>query len=425
MRVRISGPQQLNGKIRAPRSKAYTHRALVASMLARGKSTIKDALVSDDTVATLDAIQELGARVHESKNEIEVQGIGVPSSPEKHLDCAESGATLRFLTAIATTGTEKITFTTRTGLANRPIKPLLQALTRLGALTDLHQAEDILRVTVQGPLNGGATTINGEISSQFISGLLLAAPFARNDVTIKVEGSLESKPYVDLTLGILKKHGITIQQEKGAFLIPAPQEYKPAFHQVPSDFSSAAFIAAVGATAGDSVTLTSIEGDYHIEPDSVILELLSKIGVKVEKTDCELTVSKSHLRGFDFDARDHPDLVPVLEVLAAQAEGKTTITGVKRLRYKETDRLTTVPAELVKMGARIAVNDDRITIDGVDHLSGEKLSSHRDHRVAMACTVAALAAGGESVIEDAGVVSKSYPAFFGDLEALGAKFNVE
>src|SRR6266581_8855736 len=225
MRVRISGAQQVNGKIRAPRSKAYTHRALVASMLARGRSTIRDALVSDDTVATLDAIQELGARVHESKSEIQVQGIGAPSSPEKHLDCAESGATLRFLTAIATTGTEKITFTTRTGLAHRPIEPLLQALTRLGALTNLHQAEDILRVTVQGPLSGGVTTIDGGVSSQFISGLLLAAPFARNDVTINIEGTLESKPYVDLTLGILEKHGITVKQEKGTFLIPAPQEY--------------------------------------------------------------------------------------------------------------------------------------------------------------------------------------------------------
>ena len=425
MKVRIGGPQTLQGKIRAPRSKAYTHRALVASMLAQGKSVIIDPLISDDTVNTLDAIQELGARVHESKIEIEVNGAGVPRAPERNLDCAESGATLRFLTAIATTGSDKITFTSRTGLANRPIEPLLQALTRLGASADLHQEKDALRVTIQGPLKGGVTSISGEISSQFISGLLMAAPFARSDVTINVEGNLESKPYIDLTLAVLEKHGITAEREEKGFRISAPQEYKPASHHVPSDFSSTAPVAAGAATAGETIVLTGIDGDYRSEPDSIILDLLPKIGIKIDIKDDQLTVQKGRPRGFDFDARDHPDLVPVLEVLASQAEGKTTISGVTRLRFKESDRLNSVPSELSKMGARIKVAENAITIEGVDHLQGGTLSSHHDHRVAMACAIAALAARGDSVLEEAQVVSKSYPGFFTDLETLGAKFNVE
>lgn len=425
LKVGIAGPQLLQGKITPPASKAYTHRAMVASLLARGRSTIRSALLCDDTVRTEDTVQELGARIEEEKDKIEVRGVGVPSSPNRYLDCGDSGATLRFLTAVAATGTEKTSFTTKTGLANRPIEPLLSALNRLGAFSDLYQDKDLLRVTVQGPLKGGETTIPGDISSQFISGLLFASPLARNDVTIRVEGHLESKPYVELTLAILSKHGIKAEYDEGTFHIQAPQEYKPTTHEVPPDFSSAAFILAAGATVGEATTLTRMKEAYATEPDSIILELLPTMGVRMEKSGDCVTVSKSALSGFEFDASDHPDLVPVLEVLAAQASGKTSITGVQRLRYKESDRLTTIPAELGKMGAQIHIDQDQVTINGIEHLAASKMSSHHDHRVAMACTVAALAAGGKSLVEDAGVVSKSYPAFYNDLEILGAKLDVE
>ncbi len=424
MRVRITGPQQLQGKVRAPGSKAYTHRALIASLLTRGETNIHGALICDDTCNTLDAIEELGARVREVRNEITIRGTGTPS-PGNAIDCGESGATLRFLAAVSCVSRGRIILTARSGLAERPIKPLLDALEKLGASIQIQQAPNHLRLSVEGPLKGGRTSINGDISSQFITGLLMAAPLARRDVEVMIGGRIESRPYVDLTLAILKQHGIKVEEEDGTFYVPAPQTYQPTVHPVPSDFSSTAFLIAAGGTAGDTISLTGFEGDYQLEPDSVILRLLPKMGVKIEKTSNELTVSKSQIQAFEFDASNHPDLVPVLEVLAAQAQGQTKITGVKRLRYKESDRLTTIPEELTKMGAKIKVGDDLVVIDGVDKLKGEQLSSHRDHRVAMACATAALAARGESVIDDAGVVSKSYPTFFADIEKLGAHFDVE
>ncbi len=425
MRVRIIGPQRLQGRVRAPGSKAYTHRALIASLLTQGETSIHGALVCDDTCNTLDAVEELGARVREGRNEMTIRGVGAPSSPGSLIDCGESGATLRFLTAIACAASNRIILTARSGLAERPIKPLLDALEKLGALTQLQQTPNHLRLSLEGPLNGGRTGIGGDISSQFISGLLLAAPLARRDVELMIGGRIESRPYVDLTLAILRRHGINVEEENGTFYIPAPQSYKPTVHQVPSDFSSTAFLIAAGGTAGDTISLTGFDGDYQLEPDSAILHLLPEMGVKLQKTGGELTVSRSQIQAFEFEASDHPDLVPVLEVLAAQARGQTRISGVKRLRYKESDRLTTIPEELAKMGAKVKVEGDLILIDGIDKLTGEKLSSHQDHRVAMACATAALSATGESIIDNAGVVSKSYPTFFTDLEKLGARFDVE
>ena len=425
MRVRMTGPQRLQGRVHAPGSKAYTHRALTASLLTRGETNIQGALVCDDTCNTLDAIEELGAKVREARNEITIRGAGAPLSPGNPIDCGESGATFRFLTAISCASRDRITLTARSGLADRPIKPLLDALEKLGASIQTQQASNHLRLSLQGPLKGGTTSINGDISSQFITGLLMAAPLARRDVEMIIGGRIESRPYVDLTLAILKQHGIKIEEENGTFYVPAPQTYQPTVHPVPSDFSSTAFLIAAGGTAGDTISLTGFEGNYGLEPDSAILGLLPKMGVKIEKNDDELNVSKSQIQAFEFDASNHPDLVPVLEVLAAQAQGQTRITGVKRLRYKESDRLTTIPEELTKMGAKFKVGDDLVVIDGVDRLTGGQLSSHRDHRVAMACATAALAAKGESVIDDAGVVSKSYPAFFTDMEKLGARFDVE
>ncbi len=425
MRVRIDGSHQLYGRVQAPRSKAYTHRALFASLLSLGQTTIQKPLVSDDTMRTLDAIREMGARVRESRDVIVSRGVGVPLPPNVPLDCGESGATLRLLTAISSASMGKTVLIAGNSLAKRPIQPLLDALEIIGASTRLDRAEDHLRVTVQGPLKGGATSIDAGISSQFISGLLMAAPLARDEVRITLEGQIESRPYVEMTLAIMKQHGILLEETKDSFRIPAPQEYRPITHRVPGDFSSAAFLIAAGGTAGDNITISGLDRDSTVEPDSVVLELFPQIGIDVKEIGGDLLVTKGQLEHFAFDASDNPDLVPVLEVLAAQAKGRSEIRGVRRLRYKESNRLETVPEELTKMGAKVFVKEDKVVIDGSEKLVGERLSSHHDHRVAMACATAALAANGQSVIEDAEVVSKSYPAFFNDLERLGARLDVE
>jgi 3-phosphoshikimate 1-carboxyvinyltransferase len=304
------------------------------------------------------------------------------------------------------------------------LDPLVKAVNTLGAsaraISDTHGFE----VLVRGPLRGGEVTVRGDISSQFISGLLFAAPLATGDVTIKVEGALESRPYVNMSIDVLRKHGITIDESDEKFRIQAPQKFVPASHQVPGDFSSVAFLIAATGTAGDEITISGL-GSYELEPDSAILKIAPEIGLEVQLNGDALTIGKRELDGFEFDASDNPDLVPPLETIGCFANGSSEIRGVKRLVYKESNRLQTLLTELVKMGAKIHVEDDLIKIDGKRELTGSAFDSHNDHRVAMACAAASLGANGESIIHNSEAVSKSYPEFFQDLGKLGVQLSVE
>lgn len=423
MKVKIAGPQSISGEIRAPRSKAYTHRALVASLLSKGESVVDNPLKCDDTNQTLRAIERLGARISKGPNGTRIVGTDTKAMSSVPIDCGESGATLRFLTAVSATMPQRTALKAVGGLATRPLAPLVRSLRELGATISMEVRDGDLYVTVQGPLKGGSTAIEGSISSQFISGLLFAAPLARQETTIEIKGSLESKPYVELTLKVLEKHGIRFNNMDSAFKT-TPQEYRPTSHQVPADFSSTAFLLAAGATVGEDIVVTGLAGG-SVEPDSVIVDLLSEIGADVRSNGPTIFAKKSDLNGFDVDARDHPDLVPVLEVLACHAKDASRIRGVERLRFKESNRLETVPLELTRMGAAITVEDGTVTVEGGRKLSGSQMFSHNDHRVAMACATGSLFALGLSTISEAEVVAKSYPDFFTDLTKLGARVNVE
>lgn len=424
MRIKIKGPQELHGKLKAPGSKAYTHRALLASLLSEGKSVIDGALHCDDTRRTIEGMQRFGAKLVIKKTRTITYGVRRPTTANRPFDCGESGATLRFLTAIASTSLRTVRLTCSSRLADRPLDPLVKAINTLGAdaraISDKHGFE----VLVRGPLRGGEVEIRGDISSQFISGLLFAAPLATRDVTISVEGALESRPYVNMSVEVLRKHGISIDESEERFRIPAPQKFVPAYHQVPGDFSSAAFLIATIGLAGDEITLSGL-GSSKVEPDSAILKIAPEIGLEIQQNGDSLTIGKGELDGFDFDASNNPDLVPPLEALGCFANGSTEIRGVRRLVYKESNRLQTLPTELVKMGAKIHVGDDMIKIEGNRELVGSAFESHGDHRVAMACTAASLGASGESVIQNSEVVSKSYPEFFQDLAKLGVQLSVE
>ncbi len=410
--------------MKAPGSKAYTHRALLASLLSEGKSVIEGALHCDDTQRTLEGIQRLGAKVLVKKTRTISNGVRRPTTSNRPIDCGDSGATLRFLTAISSTSLKTVRLRGSPRLANRPMDPLVKAVNVLGAsaraISDAHGLE----VLVRGPLRGGEVTVRGDISSQFISGLLFAAPMAMRDVTINVEGSLESRPYVNMSIDVLRKHGISIKESDEKFRIPAPQKFVPASHHVPGDFSSAAFLIAATGAAGDEITISGI-GSYDLEPDSAILKILPEIGLEVHQNGHGLTIGKRELDGFEFDASNNPDLVPPLETLGCFADGSSEIRGVKRLVYKESNRLQTLPTELAKMGAKIHAEDDMIKIEGSRELVGRALDSHDDHRVAMACAAASLGARGESIIHNSEAVSKSYPEFFQDLARLGVQLSVE
>jgi 3-phosphoshikimate 1-carboxyvinyltransferase len=424
LRVRIKGPQALHGKAKAPRSKAYTHRALLASLLSPGKSVIEGALHCDDTQRTLEGIQRLGAKVLVKKTRIISSGIRRPTTSNRPINCGESGATLRFLTAISSTSPKTVRLSGSGRLANRPLGPLVKAINALGASAHSISDGHGLEVLVRGPLRGGEVTVPGDVSSQFISGLLFAAPLAMRDVTINTEGALESRPYIDMSIDVLKKHGISIEESDGNFRVPAPQKFVPASHQVPGDFSSAAFLIAAIGTAGDEITISGL-CPYEFEPDSAILKIAPKIGLEVQQNGNSLSIGKGELDGFQFDASNNPDLVPPLEAIGCFANGSSEIRGVKRLSYKESNRLQTLPSELAKMGAKIHVEDNLIKIDGKRELTGATFDSQGDHRIAMACAVASLGARGESVIRNTETVAKSYPEFFQDLARLGVQLIVE
>jgi 3-phosphoshikimate 1-carboxyvinyltransferase len=421
--VTIKGPQSLRGTVTAPGSKAYTHRALLASLLSRGETIIQGASKCDDVHRTLEGIQSLGAKARIQNSRIVSCGTERFASCTNPIDCGESGATLRFLTAIAGTSPTRTALRASERLAKRPLEPLLKAMETLGASTIISESAEGSEVSVQGPLKGGETWIQGDISSQFISGLLFAAPLASTDVTVHVKGRLESRPYVEMTLDVLKRHGISIYVEDSDFRIPAPQKYTGALHDVPGDFSSAAFLIAAAGIAGKEITVSGLNPGSS-EPDAVFLKVIDQMGLEVRNVGQTLNVKGSKLEPFEFDAVNNPDLVPPLEVLGCFAKGTSEIRGVKRLRYKETNRLQTIPAELEKMGAKISVNDDVVRIQG-RVLVGCELDSKHDHRVAMSCAIASIGARGGSSIHNAEAVSKSYPGFFQDLTKLGVDLNVE
>ena len=424
MRVKILGPHSIKGSVEAPSSKAYTHRALITSLLSDGTSTIERPLSCDDTDRTLEAIESLGATVSREDETIKVQSTEPRSFPGPRIDCGESGATLRFLTAVSAAFPAETTLVTRGSLLSRPLIPLVDSLRTLGASVELRQQKSTTEIRVRGPLAGGSVPVPGNISSQFVSGLLLAAPLATNDVKIQVTTMLESRPYVDLTLAIMRMHGVEVEVLPNGFFVSAPQSYRRAEHQVPTDLSAAAFLLVAGITAGDELELSKVR-ESPIEPDYELLHILSEMGVRLERNEDNIKVARTQLEGFKLDASDHPDLVPALEVLACQARGMSEIQGVGRLVHKESDRLRSVPQELGKMGARINLVNDSLVIEGGHALFGRELRSHCDHRVAMACATASLAAQGASIIEDAGVVSKSYPGFYEDLGKLGVDLLVE
>lgn len=415
-------PSRLEGSVVAPPSKSYTHRALAVALLARGKSEVLNPLRSSDTEATMEAVKTFGGRLDEVEGGLRVKGTGGRLEPKSNLiHVGNSGTTLRFFSAIAALSPKPVGLTGDRSILARPMGPLVEALNQLGARARCEGPRGRPPVVVEGRLRGGEAELDAGLSSQFLSALLLACPYAEEEVELHVVG-LRSKPYVEITLEVLEEAGARVKRDKELteFRIPGRQVFCPSKFKIPGDFSSAAFLLAAGALAGEGVRVKNLDLKTS-QGDKRVVYLLREFGAEVRVSRDWVEVSKGELEGLEVDCGDTPDLVPVLAVLGAAADGRTTLLNIPHLRYKETDRLRALRLELSKLGARVKELPGELRVEGARELRGARVSSHGDHRMAMALAVAGLAARGETVVEGAECVRISYPDFTSHLQKLGAR----
>ncbi len=411
----VVGPGSVIGAVTVPASKSYFQRAIAAALLADGETVLVARGRCDDTRAALGAAAALGAHITErTESEWAIRGGIAPTGAPVH--CGESGLALRMFAPIAALADRSVTLTAEGSLLQRPVAMAASPLADLGVRVET--AGGFPPITVHGPLQGGEAVVDGSVSSQVLTGLLMALPCTKTDSLLTVTG-LSSRPYIAMTIEVLAAFGISIEWQEGdRFFIPGRQRYRACRYVVEGDWSSAAALLAAGALAG-KVTVQGLTVPSR-QADAFMLEVLRTAGAWVETTPTAVTVASRPLRSFAADLTDAPDLFPVLVVIALAASGVSRLRGVHRLRHKESDRATVLQQEFAKMGAHITREGDDLVIPALatqPHTDKIVLDSHRDHRIAMAAAVAALRFG-PLAITDAGAVAKSYPVFFDDLARL-------
>ena len=413
-------PSQLKGVIDAPASKSSMQRACAAALLAKGTSTILKPGRSNDDLAALDVIQKLGAKVtYNDDGAINITSNGVkPVTSE--INCGESGLGIRMFTPIAALSDQPITINGSGSLLKRPMDFFDEIFPKLNISISSNNGK--LPLQIKGPLQPVDVTVDGSLSSQFLTGLLMAyGAAATQPVTIKVS-NLKSKPYIDLTMQVMQDFGITITHSNHEFftIIPAITNYKPQTYTVEGDWSGGAFLLVAGALAGP-LTVKGLDVQ-STQADKAILQALIDCGADIKVTDDgSITIGPAELKAFHFDATDCPDLFPPLVALATYCNGVTVIEGVHRLAHKESDRGITLQQEFGKMGVEITLNDNVMMVKGGEEVHAAPVHSRHDHRIAMACAVAALRCNGVVNIEEAQAIDKSYPDFYDNLQQLGAQ----
>lgn len=415
----IIKPKLLKGNIVVPSSKSLGHRGIIAAALSRGISRVDNIQLSKDIEATMELMKELGAVVNIEDQNLYIDGRKM-FSYEKKLDlrCRESGSTLRFLIPLALTKDGDYIFHGEGKLISRPLEPYYEIFEEKGI--KYSREEDGLPLKVSGKLTSGTYRVRGDISSQFITGLLFSLPILEGNSRIQITTKLESKGYIDLTLDILKDFGIEIENNNyKEFNIRGAQKYNSRNYYVEGDYSQGAFFLVAGAL-GSSIVCSGLNKD-SLQGDKVILDILEAMGCNVEESKEGIKVKPSKTKGIEIDASNCPDLVPVLTVLASLSEGETKIVNAKRLRIKECDRLHAITKELNKLGANIIELEDSLIISGVNELKGGEVDSHNDHRIVMALAIAATRARGNVIINNPSAVEKSYPNFFKDYFKLGGE----
>lgn len=425
MKIHIS-PSEVHGTVAAPPSKSMAHRAVICAALAHGRSRLHNLEYSKDITATVGAMRQLCARIAADPADpatLQVEGLGGWATVTRPVDCCESGSTLRLLWPLFSLTNQKITFTGRGKLMQRP----LSVYEQIAAEQKLRFARDPDAGTTSlwGCLRPGVYEVPGDVSSQFISGLLLALPLLDAGSVIRIAPPFESRSYVELTLAAMHSFGVTaLWQNEYTLAVPGGQKYQPVEdYTVEGDYSNAAFFAVLGAVRG-GVTVTGLAADT-LQGDAAILDILARCGAKFTRSGDAVAFEAAQLRGVTVDLADCPDLGPILMVLGALAMGEMKLVNAGRLRIKESDRIAAMEAELRKFGVDITSTADTVTVRGTTaaglHPPAQPLAAHNDHRVVMSLTVLALAGGFAAEIEDAQAVEKSWPAFFEAAASLGAK----
>lgn len=420
--IEIHPTGSLRATIRPPGSKSITNRAMICAALAEGESLLSGALDSDDTQVMIAAMRQLGIHVEHQPDAATVRVVGcggrLPTT-KTDLYVANSGTTIRFLTAMLALGQGEYRLDGTTRMRQRPIGDLLDALRQLGADAVSESNTDCPPVVVRGQgLAGGRATVAGDISSQFLSGLLMAAPYATADVELIVQGELVSRPYIDMTLAVMHSFGVRVGEcSANRFSIGAPQVYRAMRYEIEPDASAASYFFAAAAITRGVVTVEGLSRE-SLQGDVAFCECLEQMGCEVQYGKNQITVTGHPLHGIDVNMNAISDTVQTLAAVALFAEGPTTVRDVAHIRHKETDRIHALAVELRKLGADVEERADGLTIMPRD-LHGAEIDTYDDHRMAMSLALVGLAIPGV-VIRDPGCTSKTYPQFFRDLESLSA-----
>ncbi|RAJ00274.1 3-phosphoshikimate 1-carboxyvinyltransferase [Chitinophaga skermanii] len=419
MKVTIT-PSVINGHITANPSKSAMQRAVAAALLSKGKSAIYNPGLSNDCKAALDVAQKLGATITKKQDHIQIDSNGV-QPVNSTVNCGESGLGIRMFTPIVSLSSDTITITGHGSLTTRPMNFFEEVLPQLDVKCTTQSGK--LPLQIQGPLHAKDITIDGSLSSQFLTGLLMAYGSTAENVTITVN-DLKSKPYIALTLQLMAHFGVKVEADANFehFKFGAKQQYKATEYTVEGDWSGAAFLLVAAAVAGKAEVHHL--NTHSAQSDKAILQALEDAGAQILPGVFTIITAKDTLKAFEFDATDCPDLFPPLVALAANCEGVTVIKGVSRLAHKESDRGLTLQDEFGKMGIRIDLEGDIMKVHGGTGIKAATVHSRFDHRIAMACAVAGLTADGPVVIEEAEAINKSYPEFFDHIAKLGAKVAV-
>ena len=418
---------RVGGRARAPPSKSYTHRAILAAGYSDG-AVVADSLVSADTRATMRAVEAFGGRVDRTDGDLDVTGFaGRPAVPDDVIDCANSGTTTRLVTACAALADGLTVLTGDDSLRSRPQGPLLDAVEQLGGRAESTRGNGQAPLVVGGAVGGGTVSIPGDVSSQYVTALLMAGAVTDEGIHVDLETELKSAPYVDITLQVLDAFGIEAAETAAGYRVPGGQRYaRDDPYPVPGDFSSMSYLLAAGAVAGDDDGVV-VESAYpSAQGDSAIVDVLERMGAEIswDREAGEITVRRSDLSGVEVDVGDTPDLLPTIAVLGAVADGDTRIVNCEHVRLKETDRVRAMATELETLGAAVTEAEDTLTIHGEESdLRGATVAGHDDHRIVMSLAVAGLVAEGKTTVAGAGHVDVSFPEFFDVLYHLGAELD--